>query len=109
MDTQPLLNLLLASRKRSALSQDEVAYLLGVQSGAKVSRYERMAREPELPTALALEAIFGRSVSELFPGLFGKVQLAVRERAKQLQKKEIRGSSKSFIDRKRETVSTIAN
>lgn len=42
MTSQPLFNYLLTYRKRSALSQEEVAYLLGAQSGAKVCRYERL-------------------------------------------------------------------
>jgi transcriptional regulator with XRE-family HTH domain len=39
-------NYLLSNRKRLSLSQKDVAFLLGNQDGAKVSRYERFAREP---------------------------------------------------------------
>src|ERR1039458_10278598 len=77
-------NYLRSNRKRLALSQGEVAFLLGTQSGAKVCRYERFVREPSLETALAFEAIFQRSVSELFPGLYQKVEQEVAARAKEI-------------------------
>src|SRR5258708_38807061 len=48
-------NYLRAHRKRLGLSQDEVAYLLGAESGAKVCRYERLVRGASLETALAFE------------------------------------------------------
>src|SRR5687768_14402819 len=97
MAVQYLFNLLLKYRKRSALSQEEVAFLLGVQSGAKVCRYERFLREPGLQTALAFEAIFGCPVSELFPSLFAKAQKQVRARAKKLEQKEFHGISNRLI------------
>jgi transcriptional regulator with XRE-family HTH domain len=80
-------NYLLSNRKRLALSQEEVAFLLGAQSGAKICRYERFAREPSLKTALAFEAIFQRPASELFGGLYQKVQQEVAARAKTLTHK----------------------
>jgi hypothetical protein len=46
-------NYLRSNRKRLALSQDEVAFLLGALSGTKVCRYERFVRTPSLETALA--------------------------------------------------------
>lgn len=44
--------------------------------------YEQFTREPNLETALALEAIFQRPASELFGGLYQKVQTKVAARAK---------------------------
>ena len=84
MSSHPLANYLLSHRKSLGLSQDEVAFLLGAQSGAKVCRYERLVREPTLATALAYEAIFQKPVSELFGGLFQEVQEQVTGRAKTL-------------------------
>jgi len=83
--TSLLPNYLLANRKRLALSQDEVAFLLGTQSGAKVSRHERFVREPSLKTALAYEAIYQRSASELFSGLYREVEREVAARARTLE------------------------
>ncbi len=84
MTSFQLSNYLRSHRKRLRLSQEEVAFLLGAQSGAKVSRYEQFARVPSLETALAFEVIFQRSASELFGGLYQKVEREVTERAKTL-------------------------
>src|SRR4051812_34347003 len=84
MSSTPLPNYLRSYRKRSGLSQDEVAFLLGTQSGAKVCRYERFVREPSLATALAYEAIFQRPASELFGGLYQEIEKKVAGRAKAL-------------------------
>jgi len=84
MSSPQLPNYLRANRKRLALSQRDVAFLLGVQSGAKASRYEHFARVPSLGTALAYEVIFKRSVSELFGGLYQKAEREVAARAKAL-------------------------
>jgi len=77
-------NYLRTHRKRAGLSQDEVAYLLGCRSGAKVSRYERLARRPSLETAFAYEAVFGVPARELFAGIFEKVEREVVKRARVL-------------------------
>jgi transcriptional regulator with XRE-family HTH domain len=82
-----LSNYLLTHRKRLTLSQEEVAFLLGVKGmdrGIKVSRDENFAREPSLQTALAYEAIYGRPVRELFAGLYEQVEQEVAKRAKLL-------------------------
>ncbi len=87
-------------RKRSALSQKDVAYLLGGASGSKVSRYERFARQPGFMTALAYEAIFQVSVSELFPGLYQTIETGVRARAKKLMERKSNGrQSRSSVRR----------
>src|SRR6185295_1549831 len=77
-------NYLRAHRKRLGLSQEEVAFLLGTPGGAKVCRYERFSRQPNLETLLACEVIFPKSVRELFLGLYQKVQMDVVERARVL-------------------------
>lgn len=84
MPSSRLPNYLRSNRKRLALSQDEVAFLLGTRSGAKVCRYERFIREPSLETALAYEAIFQKPVRDLFAGLYEKVEQEVADRAKAL-------------------------
>ena len=93
---------------RLALSQDEVAFLLGAQSGTNVSRYERFVREPTLETALAYEAIFKTSVSELFSGVYQKVEREVAERAKILAEKSDSGRPGAHTARKREAFAELA-
>jgi transcriptional regulator with XRE-family HTH domain len=95
-----LKNYLRSNRKRLALSQGEVAFLLGGQSGAKISRYENFTRVPGLETALALEAIYKRAASELFGGLYQKAERKVAERAKILVDRKNPGSGVSASKRK---------
>ena len=77
-------NYLRMYRRRSGLSQDEVASLLGAGSGTLVSRYERGRRRPNFETALAYQAIFGVPARELFGGIFESVEREVRKRAHRL-------------------------
>ena len=77
-------NYLRAHRKRLGLSQNDVAYLLGAESGAKVCRYERFNRLPGLETILAYCAIFDRTTSELFAGLHDRIEYDIALRAQKL-------------------------
>ncbi len=85
--TTPLQSYLRTYRKRSGFSQDELAFLLGSASGGKVSRYERLARNPSLRTAFAYEVIFRTPVKYLFAGLYEKVERLTLIRVRQLAKK----------------------
>ena len=84
---QPLSNYLKMFRKRSGLSQDELAALLGCRHGSKVSRYERGGRSPNLDTLVAYELIFKTSSRELYRGVHDRVRSAVRGRAQRLSRK----------------------
>ena len=88
-------NYLQAQRKRLALSQEEVGFLLGLNGmnkGNKVCRDETFAREPSLLDALAYEVIYGRPVRELFAGLHQQAQQRVAERAKVLSFRKVRNT-----------------
>ena len=87
MATHKLENYLRTYRKRSGLTQREVAFLVGCRNGAQVSRYEKRRRLPPLRTALACEAAFGVPVSELFAGLREAAGQAVGERMLALRSK----------------------
>lgn len=108
MTSTQLPNYLRANRKRLALSQDEVAFLLGTKSGAKVSRYERFAREPSLKTALEYEAIFQRSVSELFGGMYQDAEQNVVKRAQLLLQVPHPDETTPQTIRKREALAGLA-
>ena len=84
MTSHKLENYLRAYRKRSGLSQSEVAYLLGCKNGAQVSRYERRRHMPPLRTALAFQAALGTPLSELYAGTYELVAKQVRSRAQNL-------------------------
>lgn len=72
-------------RKRWALSQDELADLLGI-SQAHVCRIEgsEAAKTTKLETVLGLQVIFGRAPRTLFNTLYEAVEDAVMARAAQL-------------------------
>ena len=61
-----------------------MAFLLGCQSGTKISRFERLARQPNLETALACQVVFGVPAHELFSGVFAEVEKTVTKRARLL-------------------------
>ncbi|MEO0438076.1 MAG: helix-turn-helix transcriptional regulator [Pseudomonadota bacterium] len=69
-------------RKRAALSQQELAELLGYSTDAIVSRYENRVRSVTLENALRFEAAFQTPVSELFSDQYAKVELSVINRAR---------------------------
>src|SRR5437899_2282946 len=97
-------NYLRAYRRKSGLTQREVAFLLGCQNGAQVSRYEKRRRLPPLQTALACEAVFGIPVSELFAGLrerAGKeIEKRLLELRSRLQTKTSKGGEARMIAQK---------
>jgi len=76
-----VLNYLRAHRRRSGFTQRELSLLLGANSEAKVSRYERSIRKPCLEAAFACQVIFGASPHQLFPGKYALVEQAVIKRA----------------------------
>jgi len=108
MAAQRLDNYLRTHRKRSGLSQAELAFLLGCQSGTKVSRYERQARIPTLETALACSAVFGISPEELFAGRCQKLQSKIKSRARILAKKLSQVKPDRSTARKLEIVRALA-
>lgn len=73
-------------RLRAALTQREMAHLLGCQSPATVCQYEAEKREPDLRTALAYQVAFGVPVEKLFPGIHREVEQDVLKRADRLSK-----------------------
>ncbi len=80
-------NYLRMYRKRSGFSQREVANLLGIQSAAQVSRYERFRREPTLRTVLMFGVILNQAPTELFAGLHEHATGIVQERARLLRRR----------------------
>ncbi len=108
MTSSQLPNYLRANRKRLALSQDEVAFLLGTRSGAKVCRNERFVREPSLETAFAYEVIFQKPARELFGGLYHRIEQEVAARAKTLTYRTALQKPSREMVRKRQMLTDIA-
>jgi hypothetical protein len=58
-----------------------MAFLLGCRSGAKISKYERFKRQPNLQTVFAYQAVFKTPAHELFAGLYQQVERKTHMRA----------------------------
>lgn len=109
MSPRRLRNYLLTHRKRSGLSQSEVAHLLGAHGGAKVSRYETFDRDPALETALAFEVVFQAPVRELFAGLYEEIGNDIAGRAKAISFQVNRQEQDAHSIRKLQTLAAIIN
>jgi len=84
MAFQKLDNYLRACRKKSGLSQAQIAYLVGCKSRAQISAYERRNSVPPLPMVLALQVALDVPVSELYAGKYDSISKEVRGRAERL-------------------------
>jgi transcriptional regulator with XRE-family HTH domain len=80
MKTHATGNYLKSHRKKTGLSQRELALLIGYADEGQVSRHERSKSIPPLIVALSYEALFRVSVSVLFPGLFEALAERIEER-----------------------------
>ena len=78
----PLDNYIEMHRLRAGLSQEDLSYLISVENGSSVSRYEQGLRLPNLETLLALEIVLGQRIQELFAGVADRVEANVLERAR---------------------------
>ena len=94
----PLKNYLRTYRRRSFLSQDEVAFLLGTSTGTRVTRHEGSNRIPKMETALGYEVLFGVPLRELFASEVLKVEIIIRQRLPELIREvEERGESREKL------------
>ena len=93
-------------RKRSGLSQREIAQLLGYPDQEPVSRHERSRSMPPLIIALCYQAIFRVPVSDLFPGHYEKTKRTIEERLAKmehdLQQRSAKDRDAAMIARKLE-------
>ena len=100
MTPEPLRTYLRTFRKRTCLSQDDVAFLLGSMSGSSVSRHEKGTRIPLLATLLGYAFILGADVPAMYEGVFRDIQEVVRRRAKGLCRSLERQPETARRDRK---------
>src|SRR5688500_13708239 len=106
MATRKLKNYLRAYRRGAALTQFEIAYLLGCREGSTIYKYERSKSGPTLETALAYEAIFRVPVSELFAGGFEKVERQVLRRVERLAGQMQRATPSRLTTRKLDSLAS---
>ncbi len=94
-------------RKRNALTQAEIAFLLGCNTPAQVSQYERLRRQPSGETMLRCQAIFGEPVDKLFPVLSEQVEEETKKRARELRDRIGQGDTNASAKRKLEFLNDI--
>ena len=93
-------------RENWALTQQELATLLGYKSHRQVSRLEQSACPPKSDAMLATELLFGLPPREMFPGLFDEVEDQAVTRLYGLFKKWEKDSTPDGV-RKREFAEAV--
>lgn len=88
-------------RLRWALSQQELASLIGKRSHSAISRYELDGTPPPLDVLLAYQVVFNLGLRELFPARYRDVEDAVIGRAAVLWE-ELEGRTDHGASRKRD-------
>jgi transcriptional regulator with XRE-family HTH domain len=73
-------------RRRSGLSQRDLARILGSVSVSQISRHERSKTLPTMLIAFGYQVVFQKPVSEIFPGLFHAVETGVEERLEEFER-----------------------
>lgn len=101
MSKAPLRTYLRTHRKRSGLSQPEVAALIAAVSSTTVSRHESARRKLSVTDALTYEALFGVPVSALFPGEFERVRVLAEARALCLLERLARSAKDTPVTRQK--------
>lgn len=77
-------NLLRRFRKAAGYSQKEAAQLLGLQSAASLSRWERGQRTPSIIRLLELSCLYSRLVNDLLRPQFLEARERIHARRKEL-------------------------
>ena len=72
-----LTNYLRAHRRKTGLTQRELAQFLGYGTHGAVSRHERIEAVPSLVVALSYQILYQVPVSEIFAGLTETVELDI--------------------------------
>jgi transcriptional regulator with XRE-family HTH domain len=80
----PLPTYLVPLRKRTGLSQIDIATLLAISASA-LCRYESRSRRPNVELVVAAEAIFGHPAKEIFPAFYAEIERDVVVRAQKLR------------------------
>jgi DNA-binding XRE family transcriptional regulator len=106
MTSEPIASRLRTLRKKSGLTQTELAEILGFNAETPISEHERSQVVPNLLTAMAYEVIFRVPIADQFPGLFkaveANVEIHLAELEKRLHDSEAKGRDATLTARKLE-------
>lgn len=97
MQAKKLQNYLRTYRKKSGLSQKDLALLVGRESASVVSRYEAGSRTISLETAVAFSVVYGVPLGDLFAGMVSKVEEETIARLLRFRDQEARALLSSLI------------
>jgi DNA-binding XRE family transcriptional regulator len=98
-----------ALRRRSALSQEDVAFLLGAFTGTRVSRHETGACVPPLEVVLAYEVIFDVAIADIYEDEVLRIMARVRKRARNLHESLAHRLNDPLRKQKRAALARIIN
>lgn len=73
-------------RRKSGLSQRELARILGNVTASQISRHERSVTPPSLLNAFGYQTVFQQPASEIFPGLYHTVEAGAEERLESFER-----------------------
>lgn len=106
MTIEQIANYLRSHRRKSGLSQRELAHIVGYVTQAPVSDHERSVTIPALLIALSYEIVFRVPISELFPALYRTVEANIEEELtrieSELQQSTAKGRRAAYVARKLE-------
>lgn len=93
-------------RRKSGLSQTELAAILGTLGPVGISRHERSATLPKFLVAVGYEIVFRIPIAELFPEVYESLRVEIEARLldfeKQLHQDTEKGRKAALIARKLE-------
>lgn len=81
-------------RRKSGLTQREIAEILGTVRDQQVARHENTRALPSFLVAIGYEIVFRASIEELFPGAYETVRQGVEERLAEVKQRLRESASK---------------
>ena len=93
MNRETPLNYVRTKRRHWALTQKELAYLIGIEGRTGITRIEQGERLPTIEIALALEVLFGTPPRTMFPHFYAETEETLMQRALLLHERLIQGTS----------------
>lgn len=104
--TEQMVNHIRIHRRKSGLSQAELATILGTLGPVGISRHEQSATLPRFLVAVGYEIVFRVPMPDLFPGAYETLRLDIEARLldleKQLHQSTAKGSQAALVARKLE-------
>jgi len=93
-------------RRKWALTQKELIYLLGRECASSISRLEQGKRPPCAALLLTCEVLFGITPRELFPKLYADVEEELLARAAKLYE-TLEGNEGPVVEKKKEFLDNV--